>query len=51
VRYSEALERGRKQDAIMQDVMKHSDIEKIWDDDELHEQIIKQLLINNSKMI
>lgn len=43
VRYSEALERGRRQDAIMQDIMKHSEIEKIWDDDDLHRSIVGYL--------
>jgi kynurenine 3-monooxygenase len=41
VRYSEALQRGRRQEAIMQPFMNEPDIETKWDDELLHERIIK----------
>jgi kynurenine 3-monooxygenase len=40
VRYSEALARGRRQEAIMQDFMNEPDIENQWNDDFLHKKII-----------
>jgi kynurenine 3-monooxygenase len=43
IRYSEALERGRKQDAIMQQVMNMPAIEQKWNSDEVEEIILSQL--------
>lgn len=40
IRYSEALQRGRLQERIMQEYMKKPAIEKIWNDDDLHKEII-----------
>ncbi|MEP6700042.1 MAG: NAD(P)/FAD-dependent oxidoreductase [Bacteroidota bacterium] len=45
IRYSEALKRGQKQEAIMQEVMKMEGIEDKWDS-ELIEQLILQMLIS-----
>ena len=42
IRYSEALQRGQQQEAIMQEVMKIDDIEQRWNDDQLHQQIIEK---------
>jgi kynurenine 3-monooxygenase len=42
IRYSEALQRGQQQEAIMLEVMKIDDIEHRWNDDQLHQQIIEQ---------
>ncbi len=44
IRYSEALQRGQKQEMLMQEVMKTSNIEENWNDDELHIQIIKKII-------
>jgi kynurenine 3-monooxygenase len=43
IRYSEALERGRQQEAIMQEFMSRPGIEKDWNSDALHEEIISQV--------
>lgn len=43
IRYSEALERGNKQEAIMREIMQQPDIQERWDDDNLHQQIISQV--------
>lgn len=43
IRYSEALQRGQKQEAIMQEIMKAPDIEITWDNDELHRRIIERM--------
>lgn len=43
IRYSEALKRGQKQEAIMQEVMKMPGIEEKWADNELHTLIIKKM--------
>ena len=43
IRYSEALERGKKQELIMKEVMKHENIGEQWNDDSLHKKIIKQV--------
>jgi kynurenine 3-monooxygenase len=43
IRYSEALERGRKQDAIMQQVMNMPAIEQKWNSNEVEEIILSQL--------
>lgn len=42
IRYSEALERGRRQEAIMQEVMNRPGIETNWDSEELFETIISK---------
>jgi kynurenine 3-monooxygenase len=43
IRYSEALQRGQKQEAIMQEVMKMEGIGEKWESEELMESIIKQV--------
>ena len=43
IRYSEALERGKKQEAIMRDIMKLENIQQLADDDKLHQQIIQRV--------
>jgi kynurenine 3-monooxygenase len=43
IRYSEALERGNKQETIMKEVMQIQRIAKLWDDDDLHQKIINQI--------
>lgn len=43
IRYSEALERGNKQEAIMRDIMRRKNIDENWDDDNLHRMIISQM--------
>ncbi len=43
IRYSEALQRGQKQEAIMQEVMQMEGVESKWDSDELLEKIIKKV--------
>jgi len=43
IRYSEALQRGRKQDAIMKEVMKMQGIEKNWEQGSLLESIISRV--------
>lgn len=43
IRYSEALQRGQKQEAIMQEIMKAPDIEITWDNDELHRRIMERM--------
>jgi kynurenine 3-monooxygenase len=49
VRYSEALNRGRRQEAIMQEFMDLPDIVNQWGDAELHKQIIQRAhLINHN---
>jgi len=40
IRYSEALQKGQRQEEIMQNVMAMDDIESKWDADELHRMII-----------
>jgi len=42
IRYSDALKRGQKQEAIMQEIMQMDKINEIWDSPDLHLQIIKQ---------
>ena len=44
IRYSEALCRGQKQEAIMKEIMKSDNIHEQWSDDKLHQKIIQ--LIN-----
>ena len=43
IRYSEALERGNKQEAIMKEIMQKENIHEKWDDEKLHEGIISQI--------
>ncbi len=43
IRYSEALSRGHKQDAIMRKIMQMNRIETIWDSTEIEQQILKYL--------
>jgi kynurenine 3-monooxygenase len=43
IRYSEALERGNKQEAIMKEVMQQENISEQWIDDNLHKKIIEQI--------
>ena len=43
IRYSEALQRGQKQEAIMQEIMKTVDIEASWNNDDLHHRIIERM--------
>lgn len=44
IRYSEALKRGQMQEAIMQEVMRQPDIEKVWENDTLHASIISKVV-------
>lgn len=43
IRYSKALTEGTKQQAIMDKVMARPDIEKIWESNEIEEEILKHL--------
>ncbi|MEK7226648.1 MAG: FAD-dependent monooxygenase, partial [Bacteroidota bacterium] len=43
IRYSEALQRGQKQEAIMQQVMQLSDIQKLWETGEIEYWIISKI--------
>ena len=43
IRYSEALERGKKQETIMKGIMELGNIGELWDDDGLHNSIIMQM--------
>jgi kynurenine 3-monooxygenase len=43
IRYSEALERGQKQEAIMQEVMKMEGIESKWESEDVESIIIGKL--------
>ncbi len=43
IRYSEALERGEKQEAIMREMMEMDGVEKKWDDERLHSFIIQKI--------
>ena len=43
IRYSEALNRGLKQEAIMRKIMQMNRIETIWDSTEIEQQILKYL--------
>lgn len=43
IRYSEALSRGQKQEAIMQEIMQIENIENIWNTNEVEEKILEQL--------
>ncbi len=44
IRYSEALKRGMKQEAIMQEVMKLPGIERRWEDGDIEELILGKLI-------
>ncbi|MEO5945949.1 MAG: NAD(P)/FAD-dependent oxidoreductase [Chitinophagaceae bacterium] len=44
IRYSEALERGNKQEAIMQEVMSMPDIETKWESEEVEKMIMGKLI-------
>jgi len=43
IRYSDALKRGQRQEAIMKEVMQAENIAELWDKDELHKDIISKL--------
>ena len=43
IRYSEALERGQRQEAIMQEVMMLPDIEDKWESEAVEELILAKL--------
>ncbi len=43
IRYSEALQRGQKQEAIMQNIMQLPNIENNWESDEIVQKILGQL--------
>ncbi len=43
IRYSEALQRGNKQEAIMQQVMKMEGIENNWENEEIEQMILDKL--------
>jgi kynurenine 3-monooxygenase len=43
IRYSEALERGQKQEKIMQEIMNMPGLESKWDSEELHKLIIEKV--------
>jgi kynurenine 3-monooxygenase len=43
IRYSEALTRGMKQEAIMQEVMRIPDIDKVWNTREIEHWIISKV--------
>lgn len=43
IRYSEALQRGSRQEAIMQQVMKMENIENRWEDEEVEKLILEKL--------
>ena len=43
IRYSDALKKGKKQEAIMKKVMQAENIAELWDKDELHKDIISKV--------
>lgn len=43
IRYCEAMERGNKQEKIMQEVMKMNEIELKWDSDEVEKMILEKI--------
>jgi kynurenine 3-monooxygenase len=43
IRYSEALEKGNFQDVIMDEVMRHPDIEKLWDSETIEHLMLSKL--------
>jgi kynurenine 3-monooxygenase len=43
IRYSEALQRGNKQEAIMQQIMQTPNIENIWNSEEIENKILSML--------
>jgi kynurenine 3-monooxygenase len=44
IRYSEALERGQKQEAIMQQIMQMPNIEEQWNSEEIEQLILTQIV-------
>jgi kynurenine 3-monooxygenase len=44
IRYSEALKRGQKQEAIMREVMKMDGIERKWENEEVEKMIVGKLI-------
>ncbi len=44
IRYSEALERGQKQEAIMQSIMQMPNIEEQWNSEEIEQLILTQIV-------
>ena len=46
IRYSEALHRGQKQEAIMQEIMQVNDIENIWNSEDVEKMILEKLITN-----
>jgi kynurenine 3-monooxygenase len=45
IRYSEALQRGQRQEAIMQEIMRMEGIEEKWDSEEIESIIIGKLVV------
>jgi hypothetical protein len=45
IRYSEAYKKGKKQEKIMQEIMKISNIEEIWNSKEIENQILSMIII------
>jgi kynurenine 3-monooxygenase len=45
IRYSEALQRGQRQEKIMQEVMQQQNIDVQWNNDELHTSIIQRIIV------
>lgn len=43
IRYSEALQRGNRQEQIMQEIMKDESVALRWNDDDLHQDIISRV--------
>ena len=43
IRYSEALKKGKQQDKIMKEIMKTPNIENIWDDQSIMDQILSKI--------
>ncbi|HJS55421.1 MAG TPA: NAD(P)/FAD-dependent oxidoreductase, partial [Chitinophagaceae bacterium] len=45
IRYSEALKRGQKQEAIMKEIMQLENIDQLWNKDNIYEEIISRLKV------
>lgn len=43
IRYSEALQRGRRQESIMKNIMAREGMDEKWDSPELHDEIIRKV--------
>ncbi len=43
LRYSQALKKGKEQEAIMQKIMAMKDIDKKWDSEEVEKEILRSL--------